>query len=431
MIKKQKRGIMKFELDDLLLPISEKQACGVDLREETDYYVLEELAAGKAETQFSEAESPNWKKVEQLAGKLFLKSKDLWILHYYISSITELYQLSGIAHGITLLDNTITNHWEKIYPSQDEGDDEPDLERINILKTIFAKTGLLYKGIAKTLISASRQMGKFTYHDYLVSTDKAKVPEGKTKPKKEVIQAAVKDSNPKFTEELEKQLTEINENIGSIKSFLMEKNGDDSDLIDYLNNFESQVNDLILSLKEMASEDTPPAEVSAEAGDDVEEAEIDQAQVQVTTKTVKLNSKGIHGHADVLRLFSQINEWFAENEPSSPVPYLLKRAEELIGKNFVEIMENVASSALQEVNHLFNIKKEPDPDQGAPPNPDGSMMQPDSYMDNGPSNSMDEYGGPPTESSGPGFSPMGGDGGYNEPSLAPQGGGPMGEDMYR
>lgn len=63
-------------------------------------------------------------------------------------------------------------------------------------------------------------------------------------------------------------------------------------------------------------------------------------------------SRGIAGPDDVVLRIDEICEYYERNEPSSPLPILLKRARRLVGKNFVEIMQDITPGGLSELQTL-------------------------------------------------------------------------------
>ena len=51
---------------------------------------------------------------------------------------------------------------------------------------------------------------------------------------------------------------------------------------------------------------------------------------------------------DVIRRLDEICEYYARREPSSPIPHLLRRAQRLVGMNFVDLMKELAPGGLSE-----------------------------------------------------------------------------------
>ena len=51
------------------------------------------------------------------------------------------------------------------------------------------------------------------------------------------------------------------------------------------------------------------------------------------------------------------NDYYKKNEPSSPVPLLLKRAKGLVNKDFSELMQDLSPKTLKELEVIFGADK--------------------------------------------------------------------------
>jgi type VI secretion system protein ImpA len=65
----------------------------------------------------------------------------------------------------------------------------------------------------------------------------------------------------------------------------------------------------------------------------------------------------ITSREDVVRLLDRICEYYERNEPSSPVPLLLRRCKRLVSANFMDIVRDVAPDAVRQVETLRGQEK--------------------------------------------------------------------------
>jgi type VI secretion system protein ImpA len=65
----------------------------------------------------------------------------------------------------------------------------------------------------------------------------------------------------------------------------------------------------------------------------------------------------ITSREDVVRLLDRMCEYYERNEPSSPVPLLLKRCKRLVSANFLDIVRDVAPNAVDQVETLCGQQK--------------------------------------------------------------------------
>ena len=50
----------------------------------------------------------------------------------------------------------------------------------------------------------------------------------------------------------------------------------------------------------------------------------------------------VNSRTDVIKMIDKICDYYTSNEPSSPIPLLLRRAQRLVPMSFVEILEDMA-----------------------------------------------------------------------------------------
>jgi type VI secretion system protein ImpA len=63
----------------------------------------------------------------------------------------------------------------------------------------------------------------------------------------------------------------------------------------------------------------------------------------------------IRSGEDAVVVLKKICDYFARNEPSSPVPLLLRRAQRLISKSFLEVIADVCPDAMKQVEMIGGV----------------------------------------------------------------------------
>ena len=61
----------------------------------------------------------------------------------------------------------------------------------------------------------------------------------------------------------------------------------------------------------------------------------------------------INTRRDVISALDKICTYYQNNEPGSPVPLLLKRARQLVDKDFLEIMQDLGLDSAAQIQSLF------------------------------------------------------------------------------
>ena len=333
---------MNVNLENLLQPITEENPCGKDISDETDFYMLEELAKGKQETQFSAAEPPNWKEVINLALTLFGQSKDLWIAYYILCGMVNLNGDDGMVKGFGFLEALLKKFWDLLNPKLDKDSDMPALQRINAIKDVFSMQGLFVTGVNNITLTKSG-IGSFRYRDIINSGKDDQLPTEDT------ILAAISDSDKEFLESLKSNLKKTQELALSIKSFLQDK-GITPEFEESFELFISMINTiekyLDVNNNTIKDEQTEALNASNKTSRNKE-----------TPARGKNIADQISNYQDIIKMLRKICQWYEENEPSSPVPLFLNKAESLVGKSFVDIVNDVASSAMKDISLLYKTEK--------------------------------------------------------------------------
>ena len=96
------------------LPVSEAQPCGENVRYESDFEQLE-AELGKQESLSSE--TVDWDVVSNLSAKIIKESsKDLLVGSYLCYSLLLKEDFKGLAVGLTVLNDMVSNHWDCLFP---------------------------------------------------------------------------------------------------------------------------------------------------------------------------------------------------------------------------------------------------------------------------------------------------------------------------
>ncbi|MCG8551132.1 MAG: type VI secretion system protein TssA [Desulfobacterales bacterium] len=337
-------SILNF--DKLLAPITEENPCGEDLSDLTEYYILEEYAKGKEETQFGEAEPPDWQQTEALAKKLLLQGKEMWVVFHLVCAMTANHGTLGLNQGFRFLLEAMSAFWENIFPEPDFDDANPFEQRMEVLQSLSSTTSALLNNIRSMPICKSRQLGAFSYRDVLISQGEIKATEDAPPAEKNLIEAAIRDTDPEFTAQIIFSLKETLQHIRDIETFLTETAGQKRNGSN-IQNIENTVKSILDFVEPYTvaeiEEDSDTDKGDAPNGTDV----LDDTGVQGT-----LNSRD-----DVYALLGEMIQWYEQNEPASPVAMLLNRSKSLVGKNFFQIISHVLGPVPQ-IKTLFGPPEE-------------------------------------------------------------------------
>lgn len=327
-----------MSIDELLTPVSPDQPCGEDITYDPALQELETALQGKPETQFSEAEEPNWNEIGARATELFARSRNLRVAIALLLASLQREGLPGFRDGLRLLRELIQRHWADLYPKLDPEDDNDPTERINILSSLVTPVGTFgdpmrfLDRLRKAPLTKSKQIGFYSLAD--IGAAQSPTP-GEGAPTMAQIEAAMKDTSGEELQGVFHAAEESIEETRGIDQILMETIGA-SNSLDW-----APLQAVLQEIKKVLSPHLP-TEVVEESG---------SAPLPVgTAPGEKLNPAAASGQVssrqDVIRLIDRICDYYKRVEPSSPVPFLLLRARALVDMDYMEIVKNMTPEAL-------------------------------------------------------------------------------------
>jgi type VI secretion system protein VasJ len=96
-------------------PISDAQPCGVDVRDDPDFELLQNEIAKL--TNPAASGTPDWEQViRQSSALLAGKGKDILVASYLTGALLITRGLTGLSDGAQMLEGLLATHWEHLYP---------------------------------------------------------------------------------------------------------------------------------------------------------------------------------------------------------------------------------------------------------------------------------------------------------------------------
>ena len=319
----------RFEANPYLQPVNDSTPCGENPEYSDAYQRLEIAAQGEQESQFSAGTEPDWREVEEAALAVLGEARELRSLGYLCQSYPSRGDWVSFAEAAKAIAGLLEGFWECVHPQVDSDGDAT--ERINAVENLAHPSMVL--GIMKNapLVDA-KGLGRFSVRDVAVALGKMESHEGEEPPDISLINAAVSSTEPETIVATHESLRGARQALGDASRIFAERltASDAPDL------------DPLLHLLELCSgflESFLPQET---ADPDVADGNLYEGAVEGRQAVL---SGGINGRDDVVRWIDKICEYYAKNEPSSPVPILMRRARDLVHKSFPEILADLMPDA--------------------------------------------------------------------------------------
>jgi type VI secretion system protein ImpA len=334
-------------IEELLAPVSPDKPCGDDPAYDPDFLQLEVVTRGKPETVLSKedekAEEPNWNEVEQHCLDIFSRSKHLYLAVVLSLAWLKLQGLPGFRDGVALVRGLLERYWDPIYPRLDPEDGNDPTERVNILASLCAPAGTL--GDWMRFVLRVRQAPLYQSRETQISaSDIIKAETGVTEARSVAeIKNGFASAPPAEIQEKHRALAEILVHVREIDAILTREVGPAS------NRSWNELIDTVQDVQQRFARYAPnlagqPGSSNAAASADgtAEAAGNDPNQLERTAAGIGAVQSG----RDVLRALEMICEYYRRTEPSSPIPLLLRRAQRLVDKDFMQILNELTPSAL-------------------------------------------------------------------------------------
>ena len=333
-----------------LTPLADESApCGPDLEYDNDFLAVSQASTGKPESQFGPAEAPDWRAVVDGTEALLDRSRDLRIALLWTRGKLHLAGYGALAVGLRLITGLVEQLWDQVHPLPDP--DDGDLyARANALASMPETAGLL-GDLRESRLIRDRAIGELTARHVSVALGLTNAAEVETSLTKEQITRMLGDAIAKAPV-LRSQCQEAAALVRQLMSLANDKLGSEAPDLRSLYALANGVVSLL------------PGE-HADAGMSATGAADGDAHGSGMPAARSNLSDAVNSRAEAIRAIDMICEYLERAEPTNPAPLFLKRARQLIGQNFLQLLKALAPQALSEVAGMVGV----DPDTVESPVP--------------------------------------------------------------
>lgn len=352
---KQSEHKVMTDLQELLNEISPEHPCGEHLEYDPAYLALAKNIAGKPEDPITgeKAQPPSWRDIRKDASALLHRTKDLQIVLYLLRALIPLEGMLGFRDGLKLLHDLLEKYWDSIHPVLDPDDNFDPTTRVNIIEELSNFEAVLWPLCLAALVD-SKAAGCFCLRDIQIATDKIDVPDGTTKPDINIIKAAFLDIPLEALKATDKAINESAAILEQLDKSVSEKVGigNGPDL--------SAIKSLLKEIRHVFDQ-FAGAELARDADQATESSEITGEQTGAMPGVLRPQAGVgvIASRQDVVKTLDLICKYYADHEPSSPVPIFLQRAKHLVTSDFMQIVQNLLPDSVSQLQLI----KGPDSDQ--------------------------------------------------------------------
>ena len=346
-----------IEIEALLGEIAADAPCGEDLEYDPAFAAMEKMAQETPERQYANtvipAEPPDWRGVGKVALDLMERTRDLRVAVHLARALLHTDGLQGFADGLGVVQGLLERFWEHVYPQLDPEDDNDPILRVNTIVTLCDPDTTL-RGLRETPLVSSRALGQFSLRDVQIANGLLTpvVADERTElPTPAKIDGAFQDANLEALQTIVDAAVIAVERVERIEAVLTDQVGvtQAPDM--------SALTGVLKEIRQLLTEQLRGRGVGL-AEDVTDEMAGEGSVPGAASAGQRLVVGEIGSREDAIRMLDKICEYFDRYEPSSPVPFLLKRAKKLVTKDFMSILNDLAPGGAEQAVLIFGLQSE-------------------------------------------------------------------------
>lgn len=380
-----------MEIAAFIAAIDPASPSGADLRNDARFHSLEnrlEVASRPSRLRLIEGGSTgavdlNWTELLEDAAALAQSGRDLRLLVIVARLLTNDRGLAGLAAGLDLLTQTVTQYWDSLHPALRDAATkrEAALRRINALYQLENPDGGVLGDLEFTTLLAPRGLGPVTGGDLAAGSltrnaYSVEAPKGlgdkelaalldKHEARLNRVTVACRATAAERPDEmatLKADLDSARAGLAALEAALAPHVTENGVAVrfDSLGKMLARIGQTLEAGGDTAA--APPAmtEVSAMPADPTPLRAANGAAPGPTAHQSVALPGQLHTRRDVERCLDLVIDFYERTEPSSPIPHLARRMRKMVPMNFMQLMEEIAPSGLKEfrgVAGVFEDKK--------------------------------------------------------------------------
>jgi type VI secretion system protein ImpA len=348
-----------LDLERSLAPIADEAPSGRDLDYDPAFQALltaaepgrEELNGGDGRKLFLPRER-DFQQIRREAQGLLETGRDLRVLAILAEALTVTEGPAGLVTGLTLISRTLRDHWETLHPQLDRDEQAPADQaaaRLNALRRLADPEGMLLE-LRRLPLAEVAGEGAVSLRALELARDDSEPLPYEARPDLSSLETALKVAGPTVLAEQLAALAVASAEIQAIDRLLAARITDPAALPD-LSPLTSLIAKIRATLEPYSAASSPSNPVApAVAPEPAETPSRPTARADRLPRRLETRD----GAVQALELAS---DYFRRQEPGSPIPLLLERAQRLVAMTFIEIIGELAPDSTTQLRGTLGVRE--------------------------------------------------------------------------
>lgn len=329
-----------IEFEQLTRPISESQPCGPDLDRagDAEYMNFVARAEGLLPTSFfgSDGRAFDRSTIDSAAELTAIKpllerTRDIRLLVILAKFLALTQNLPHFATCLAALEKLLADNWDEVHP----GGEEDDIAiRLAVLETLDDLPTVVLP-LQYTPLIHSRRLGALSYRNYLVAAGEIQAREGEDTHDLSAIESALAETSLETLVDTRGPFETLRSAATGIRKACLARA--DAEQVPRFERLLQNSGRIVAVLDGAIAKLDPTAASTVSTPDAASGPHPPPAHGQTAvTSTIPLGR--IKSSQDAAAALSAVSDYFSRFEPSNPALLLVRQAEQLMGKSFLEIM---------------------------------------------------------------------------------------------
>ena len=320
-----------IDFQTLAGPVSDDAPCGPDLDLEGDPDYMNCIARTEGVLPATFFSGPEGKPFDRTSidfaaefaaiGPLLERTRDIRLLVLVAKLLVLNRDLPGFVGCVGLIDALLRDRWDDVHPRGLDGD---FAIRVAALESLDDLPPVIFP-LQYLPLTNHRRLGPLSYRSWMIANGEAKPREGEPVLDRAAIESALGETELSELVETRGQLQALQAGLRGIRDVCVDRaGGERAAKLEKLPGLTDKILALVDAIAVKRDPSLAPAEPPEPEG------------AASTTSTIPTGA--VASTRDVASALAAIAGYFARFEPSNPALLLVRQAEQLMGKSFLEVM---------------------------------------------------------------------------------------------